>query len=443
MAPGPGRLAVQSGAAFALAMLAVGVLTFLVVQARVDHRIDAALEYHVSKYLRPADGHPASDADVIARIHEWQKRKLLSERTYLFYDPAGRMVAGRLDLAAPRPGFSDVSFKGGGIKPQKGRALAARLPSGSLLVVVQSSETAAALRKLLPPVVGAIFVSALIVGLGATWLFARLTARRLGATLAAADAIAGSDLSPRIASEGLDGMFRVQAESLNRMLDRMEDMVKAQRQFASNLAHDLRTPLTRLRSLLAEGGAQPEERAGLIGRAERECASIIAIFDALLRLAEIESGRHPSALRVLPLADMLEDIAETMEPVIADAGGCLDIQRLDPVWVRGDADLFNQLIVNLLENVATHTPAGTYATLSLERCGDSALIAIGDNGPGLPGADRDRVLLPFERGRGVGARRGNGLGLAIAQAIVRFHEGSLELADNAPGLQVRISLPTV
>jgi signal transduction histidine kinase len=138
-------------------------------------------------------------------------------------------------------------------------------------------------------VVAAIFVSALLVGLAATILFARLTARRLAETQAAADAIAQGDLTRRIPSDRLDGMFAVQAESLNRMLDRMEDMVNAQRQFSSHLAHDLRTPLTRLRGLLTAETAEAD-RVRLLERAERECASIITIFDALLRLAEIETG---------------------------------------------------------------------------------------------------------------------------------------------------------
>lgn len=441
-APGPGRLAIQFGVAFALAMLAMGVIVFLVAEERIAQRIDDALQVHVAKFLRPVTTGPATDADVIARIQEWQRRKMLSERTYLFYDAAGRLVAGRLDLAAPQPGYSDVTFMGGGRKPQKGRALATRRPDGSLFVVVQHSEAAASLRALLPSVVAAIFVSALLVGLAATILFARLTARRLAETQAAADAIAQGDLTRRIPSDRLDGMFAVQAESLNRMLDRMEDMVNAQRQFSSHLAHDLRTPLTRLRGLLTAETAEAD-RAHLLECAERECALIITIFDALLRLAEIETGRHPSAVRDLPLRDMLEDIAETMEPVIADAGCALELGRLEPVRVRGDADLFNQMIVNLLENVVTHTPAGTRATLSLEQAGESALIAIDDDGPGLAEGERDRVLLPFERGKGSGLRRGSGLGLAIARAIVRFHQGSLELADNAPGLKVRIRLPAL
>lgn len=436
--PWPGRLAIQFGAALALAMLAMGVLAFLVAEARVSGRIDRALDHHVEKFLRAgAHGRAVSDAELIARIHAWQRRKMLSERTYLLYDRSGRMLAGELDLAPPPPGLSDQAFLGGGKSLQKGRVAAVRLPSGSLFAVVQSSEASAALRRLLPPLVAAIVAAALVVGLVATYLFAHLTARRLAETQAAADAIAAGDLTRRIATDRLDGVFAAQAQSLNQMLDRMEDMVNAQRQFASNLAHDLRTPLTRLRGLLA---GEDAGSARLLDRAERECRSIIAIFDALLRLSEIEAGRHPTALAPLALGPVIEDVAETMEPVIADAGSRLELGELASAEIRADTGLVQQLLVNLLENVALHTPADTRATIALAREGGEAVITIADNGPGIAGTDRDRVLRPFERAA-TQARPGSGLGLAIAQAIMRFHHGSLELADNRPGLAVRLRFP--
>jgi signal transduction histidine kinase len=328
----------------------------------------------------------------------------------------------------------------------KGRALATRLPDGALFVVVQHSEAAESLQAILPGVVVAIFAGALLAGLAATMLFARQTALRLAETQAAADAIARGDLSRRIATDRLDGMFAHQAQSLNRMLDRMEELVNAQRQFSSALAHDLRTPLTRLRGLLASArpesaGESASDSDTLIERAERECASVIAIFDALLRLAELESGRHPTAVAPLDLGSLVADVAETMEPVLADHGGALRLAHVDEAVVRADAGLVNQLLVNLLENVATHTPPGTTATLRVERAGEGAVVILADDGPGLAATDRSRVVRPFERGPESAGRRGSGLGLSIAQAIVRFHGGTLALADNAPGLEVRMTFP--
>jgi hypothetical protein len=437
-----GRLAIQFGVAFAIAMLAVGMIGFSVADAWVSSRIDASLRYHTAKYLAPVDGRATDDARVAARILDWQRRKVLSERTYVLFARDGSRIAGRLDIAPPSPGFSDVRFLGGGRIYQIGRAITTRLPSGSLLVIVQHSEAAASLHALLPEVVLAISLVALVMGVSATFLFARLTANRLAETQSTADAIAAGDLSRRISTDRLDGMFAVQADSLNRMLDRMEELVRAQRLFSSNLAHDLRTPLTRLRGMLARGPADRDDPlSATFERAERECASIISIFDALLRLAEIETGRHPSAMRRLRLRPLIEDVADTMDPVIADRGGTLEVGRLDDVAITGDADLINQLLINLLENVATHTPAGTSARLSLERDAGGAVITIRDDGPGLGVGDFARVTRPFERGSTTFAARGSGLGLAIAQAIVRFHHGRLDLADAAPGLEVRVRIP--
>lgn len=439
---GVGRLAIQFGAAFAIAMVVVGVVTFFVADAWEARRIDALLEQHSAKYLRPAEGQAVDEPALATRIRDWQARKVMSERTYLLYDREGHLIAGRLDLAPPAPGLSDVQFRGGGRKLQKGRAIATRLPGGGLFAIVQHRAASAGLDALLPQVVVALCLVALAMGVSATSLFARLTARRLAETQCAADAIAAGDLSRRVPTERLDGMFAVQAQSLNRMLDRMEDMVRAQRMFSSNLAHDLRTPLTRLRAMLADGARDGDPQlAEVFGQAERECTAIIAIFDALLRLAEIETGSLPAAMGTLALRPLIEDVTDTMEPVIADRGGRLEIARLDDVAIAGDADLINQLLVNLLENVATHTPKGTCAWLSVERADGGALITISDDGPGLAARDRERVVQPFERGMQAGPTRGTGLGLAIAQAIVRYHNGRLDLADATPGLRVSAWFP--
>ena len=432
-----GRLAVQFGIAFAMAMIVIGMIGFSVADAWVSSRIDGSLRYHTAKYLAPVNGHPADDATISAAILDWQRRKVSSERTYVLFDREGRRLAGRLDIAPPAPGFSDVRFLGGGRHYQSGRAIATRLPNGSLFVIVQHSEAAASLHAILPIVVLAISLVALVMGVSATLLFAHLTAKRLAETQNAADAIAAGDLSRRIPTDRLDGMFAVQAGSLNRMLDRMEELVRAQRLFSSNLAHDLRTPLTRLRSMLARISTD----GAMFERAERECASIIGIFDALLRLAEIETGRHPTAMGSLPLRALIEDIADTMDPVMADHGGRLEVGQLENVTIIGDPDLINQLLINLLENVATHTPPGTCATLSLVRNGDGAVITIRDDGPGLPFGDFERITRPFERGSTASGGRGSGLGLAIAQAIARFHHGRLELANAGPGLEVRVCIP--
>ncbi len=433
---GLGRLPIQIGLSFTVMMALVGLIGFSIADTWVARRVDGSLRAHAGKYLHLGRGRPVTDAVVAARIADWQQRKILSQRTYLLFDRNGRRIAGRLDIGPPPLGYSNVRFHAGGRGTQKGRALATRLPSGSLLVIVQHSEAGESLHALLPWVVLALSLAAAGTGVAVTLVFARLIAVRLAATQETADAIAGGDLSRRVPTHGLDGVFAGQADSLNRMLDRMDDLVRAQRLFASNLAHDLRTPLTRLRAILRGGADDP----AVPERAEKECAAIIRIFDALLRLAEIEGGRHPAAFAPLDLGALVEDVAETMEPVLADHGGALVLDGVAHPVVAGDADLLGQMLVNLLDNVVTHTPPGTAARLSLAIEGGCARIVVSDDGPGLAQDDRTRVVRAFERAARADTR-GSGLGLAIVQAIVRFHGGTLQLGDACPGLSVEVALP--
>jgi signal transduction histidine kinase len=175
--------------------------------------------------------------------------------------------------------------------------------------------------------------------------------------------------------------------------------------------------------------------------AERECNAIIATFEALLRLSEIEAGRHDAPRAPLMLDNLLEDVADTMEPVLMEAGCALTIGPFAPTIVIGDLRLLEQLFVNLLENVALHTGPGTRARIALHCEGDEAVVTLADDGPGLPEEDRVRVLRPFERGQAQRAARGSGLGLAIAHAVMRFHTGTLRLLDGAPGMIVELRFP--
>jgi len=431
----------QFGLAFALAMGLAGGIAFLAARHQLVQEADEALAHEGSKLILP--GQRNDSAAIAPRIIARRAQKILASRGHVLYAPDGRLLVGGLDVGPLPDGYAEAVYRDHSRKWHEGRALTLRLSDGGRLVIVEHSEVDATMREMLVTGVIALVVAGCLAGFAAAWVFASQIARRLRLTMAAADAIAQGDLSRRIPLGGLDGIFAAQAASLNHMLDRMEQMAASQRHFASHLAHDLRTPLTRLRGLLQAEHTQTDAQGRLLlDKAERECRSMITIFDALLRLSEIEAGRRPTAMAPLALDEMMLDVAETMEPVIADAGSSLTLPALPPAMVLADAGLVQQLLVNLLDNIALHTPAGTHARMALAVEGEDVTITITDNGPGISTPERERVIRPYERGRGAHRGEGSGLGLAIAQAIMRFHNGALELLDNRPGLMVQLRFPT-
>jgi signal transduction histidine kinase len=445
-----GRLAMQFGLAFALAMAVAGGIAFFVARHQLIAEDEATLLHERAKLIRP--GQSDLSGELVARIAHRTTSKFMQSRGLMLYAPDGRLLAGRLTMPDPLPpeGFSQTVYRDATPKWHAARALSTRLSDGGHLIIVIHSEIGQSMRKMLVTGLLVLMAAGCMAGTAAAWVLTAQIARRLDHAVNTADAIASGDLSHRIPLAGLDGIFATQATSLNHMIDRMEQMVRSQRQFASHLAHDLRTPLTRLKGLLQAEPVQQDMRQ-VLDKAERECRSIIAIFDALLRLSEIEAGRRPTAMAPLALDEMIGDVAETMEPVIADAGSQLTLVApggQPPATVLADAGLIQQLLVNLLDNVALHTPAGTRASIALAVEAREAVITLADDGPGIAPPDRERVTRPFEQGHGAtgpgrraGGHQGSGLGLAIAQAIMRFHNGTLELADNHPGLAVSLRFP--
>lgn len=440
-----GRLAVHFGLVFVLLMTSAGVAMYFFTRQQLIADVDDSLNRERKRILRPDPGQAAPPADLRQRITAIEASRSVTDKGHALFTSAGTQSFGRVSLPLPPDGYSDVSFRdGSGRKPNEARALVTPLADGSRLVIVSHSEVVEDLHEVLFPLSIALFATAILGGLLATYLLGHQIAARLQQTISAVDAIAGGNLAGRIPAERLDGIFRDQASSFNRMLDRIASLIASQRHFSRNLAHDLRTPLTRLLGILREGERAdlPENVTRIFERAERECSSTIRIFDALLRLSEIEAGHHPTALGPVALHALIEDVTETMEPVLADAGCQLRAGELAEVTISADADLIVQLLVNMLENVALHTPTGTLATVSLSRNASHAIIRICDDGPGLPQDQARRVLLPFERGANSSAS-GSGLGLAIAQAIAHFHGGDLSLSNASPGLTVEVRLPAV
>jgi signal transduction histidine kinase len=268
--------------------------------------------------------------------------------------------------------------------------------------------------------------------------------RRIDAITRTCRAIIAGRFNDRIALRGsgdeLDGLAVV----INNMLDRISTLLDNLRQVSSDIAHDLRTPLTHLRSRLEEArlkSVTTEDYAAVVARAIEDTDHLLTIFAALLRISQIESGSRLAAFSELTLSELLERIFEMYRPVAEDEHHQLahDIQK--GVRIRGDGELLTQLFSNLIENAIWHTPSGTRIVVSLETAGGAAVARIDDNGPGIPVGERDKIFRRFYRLTSSRSTPGNGLGLALVAAIAGLHNAKVDLIDCQPGLGFRIMFP--
>lgn len=278
-------------------------------------------------------------------------------------------------------------------------------------------------------------------------LTSRRVLRRIDSIGGTARMIMSGSLSERVPVTKRNDEFDQLAISLNAMLDRIEQLMQGLKEVTDNVAHDLKTPLTRLRNraeaALKEGRSPKEMRAALEGTIT-ESDQLIRTFNALLMIARVEAGTPSGALSDIDLSALMTDLAELYAPVAEDAGITLDQVPGAPVHYHANRELIGQAVVNLIENAIkyapTHQRAGTIA-LAVREVPGKVLIEVTDNGPGIPNGDRKRVVERFVRLEKSRTEAGSGLGLALVAAVAQMHKGELQLADNAPGLKAVIALP--
>jgi signal transduction histidine kinase len=240
------------------------------------------------------------------------------------------------------------------------------------------------------------------------------------------------------ANDELDRM----ALAVNGLLDRVAALIETIRQITADAAHDLKTPLTRLRYRLAEAEESPDpaDVKAIVHSAGADAEQIVATFDALLRIAQIEAGASRARFARVDLSDVLETVADAYGPDVEEAGQHLESRVAASLLVGGDRELLIQAFANLVENAIRH--AGPNATITIEALrGPSVQANVSDNGPGVPQAERQRILLRFVRLDASRSTPGTGLGLSLVKAIADLHGASLVLSDNRPGLRVTMTFP--
>jgi signal transduction histidine kinase len=360
-------------------------------------------------------------------------------------DTGGRVLAGNLEAAPPegeRNWFELELVR----QPANSAARMLRLALDETLVlyVGRDVKLRQEVRKVVADTllwsIGAIFAVAILVGLLARALLARRLARISGV----AERVVLGDLSTRVPMTGSGDEFDRLSGDINTMLERIDELMDGVRQVSNAIAHDLRTPLTRLRGRLEaalRGSDSPERFRATAEAALQELDQVVRIFDALLRIAEIEAGHRRAAFVQVDLATLAEDVAELYQPLAEQRGLVLEAEPSAASCV-GDRMLLAQALANLVDNAIKYTPAGgriVVTTGVLER--GSVELAVADTGPGIPAEERDKVVRRFYRLDPGRNSPGSGLGLSLVVSVAKLHGGRLDLADNAPGLRARLVLP--
>jgi signal transduction histidine kinase len=360
---------------------------------------------------------------------------------YGLIGPDARRLAGR--LASGPPGWASLRMRQADGETETLRVLTTTLPQGYRLVVGDDDEQSDALEQALLQGFAWAFAGVVILGILGGYGLSRSVHRRLAAMTGAAEAIIDGDLARRIPVHGSDDDLDRLAVTFNRMLDRIATLMQSLRQVSSDVAHDLRTPLTRLRQRLEASRtlAKAADREAAIAGALDDLDAILETFAALLRIAQIEGGARRAAFRRVDLTGIAHSAVDDFAPSAEDAGQSLNLTGGGQVYVEGDKELLTQMLVNLIENALRHAGGHARVTVSTARTDAGAVVCVSDDGPGVPEDERDRILGRFYRLERSRSAPGSGLGLALVAAVARLHGAAVSLADAKPGLEVCVTLP--
>lgn len=377
------------------------------------------------------------------------------QNLYLLEDANGEKLGGNLDqwpgVVPGDDGWMNFDYGRrtveGDVEIHEAQAIATRLPDDMRLLVGQDIEERrrleAQITNALAWAVGAMIVLGIVGGA----IISRNVVARIDQINRTAKDIMGGELSRRIPVSGARDEIDQLAENLNDMLDQIERLMSGMREVTDNIAHDLRSPLNRLRNRLEVTLMKPAsqtEYAEALERSIAEADELLGTFNALLLIARAEAGTARDGMEWVDLSSLAQDAAELYEPVAEEAGLALSLDIEPALEYRGHRELLAQAIANLLDNAIKHAggkSGGSFIRLAVRSRGMlGAEVVVADDGPGVGVDDRERVLARFVRLEQSRNTPGSGLGLSLVSAVTRLHGGELRLEDNQPGLRVVISL---
>jgi signal transduction histidine kinase len=429
------RLAATYTSLFAGSVAVLGAFVLWTTRSALEQQMTSRIEAEAA--LLEAEFRSGGADRLVAAVHE--RSRGAHALDYRVQDPRGRQVAG--DLPAVESGWSEVSTTGRSAGEtddgERVRVLARRLPDGTLLAVGEDTGRIEEATEAISFALWWALGLTLALGIAGGLVLSSGFLRRVDGIARTADAIVDGDFEKRIPERGTQDDLDRLARTLNRMLDRIGELMIGMRQVSNAAAHELRTPLARLRQQLETALAESQPASGVefaLQRAIAETDGILDTFTALLRIAQIEAGTRRAGFRLIDLGNVAEAIIEAFAAPVEDQGKTLVGSIAAGARIRGDRDLLTQLLANLVENASRHTPPGTNIEVGLIATPTGARLWVADDGPGVPAEEHERIFDRFHRLDR--AREGVGLGLSLVKAIADLHGAQLRVEDNRPGLRI-------
>lgn len=375
------------------------------------------------------------------------------QNVYLLADPRFQPLTG--NLAAWPQGRADadgwlelrLEYRGEEVDSLhivRGRAF--ELTGGFHLFVGRDTVERADFRRILAKALAWAAVPALLLGLVGGVLIGRHSLRRVDAVRAAGEHIVKGDLTRRVPLTGSGDEFDRLAATINEMLERIDTLMGGMRLATDSLAHDLRVPLTRAKGGIEQalrGTGDAEALKEALEQTSAELETILRTFEALINIAQAEAGVSRLGLAPLDLSALVGDLFEIYQPIAEAAGLDFRIEPAGPVSIAGHRQLLGQAIANLLDNAIKYTPAGGRVSVAVRHSDEAPALEVCDSGPGIPAAERDRVLQRFVRLDDSRGTPGSGLGLSLVAAVAKLHGARLDLTDNGPGLRAAMTFPEI
>ena len=431
------RLALGYGVSVMLFMLVIlsvlYVQTIGVLQNRIDRQLRSTSTRLITHF--EADGREKILAEIADALTDGQNT---DTEAFLLTDARGRRIAGNIaaspDLLKPTSGVIDKVFVRDG-RAAYGRVLSMPLPDGGRLVVGRDMQDQKDLEQLVGnALLGASLVAVLLAIVGAI-VFRDQLESRVGAIRRTAAQIEAGDLTRRIPLSGKEDEFARLGNDINLMLDRIEILMEGVRHVSNTIAHNLRTPLSRIRSKLDVAnrpGATVDQVQNAATFAIREIEELTVVFDKLLQIAEAESGARRQIFQPVSLSDIVADVVELYEPVAEEKDVRFSTELADSAVADGDRDLLASAIANLIDNAIKYAGSPAEVSVRTVQTSDSVCVVVQDNGPGIAAAERAKIGTRFFRFNA--AVPGYGLGLASVMAIAHLHHATFKLDDAGPGL---------